>query len=191
MIMIITYPRSGTHLMAKLISNNIHFISLKNNLKNEIIAGHYNYDSYVKYESIYSKYKKLYVCRDIKDVLLSVLILRKMIDSVKLSITDRQVKGHLDGWKRHINNWKQHDDKLIIRYENLLTHYNIEKEKISTYLEVPLLPELPKVEDIEMSRKGIIGDHKNYFSDELINDINVYCKDELIYINKFLIMENG
>jgi len=189
MIMIITYPRSGTHLMGKLISNNVNFVGLKDNLtkKNEIIAGHYLYDEYAKYKSFYSEYKKIYVCRDIKDVLLSVLILRKMLDKVELSITHRQIKGHLDGWKRHIDNWKQHDDKLIVRYENLLTHYNIEKEKISTYLEVPLLPELPKVEDIEMSRKGIIGDHKNYFSNELITEINEYCKNEIKYIDLFLI----
>jgi len=175
--------------MGKLISNNVNFVGLKDNLtkKNEIIAGHYLYDEYAKYKSFYSEYKKIYVCRDIKDVLLSVLILRKMLDKVELSITDRQVKGHLDGWKKNINSWIKCDDKLIVRYENVISHYAMEKNRISNYLNIELLKEIPKLEEVPRSRKGIIGDHKNYFSNELITEINEYCKNEIKYIDLFLI----
>jgi len=77
---------------------------------------------------------------------------------------------------------------LVVRYENLLTNYDKQIKIIEDYLgEEVVCKSLPSINEVKMSRKGIIGDHKNYMDQELIDEINELCKDEILYIDSFLI----
>lgn len=91
-------------------------------------------------------------------------------------------------WKEQITGFMTHHrNGLVIRYENLITNYSTESHRISDYLSLQIADSLPGLDQVQMSRKGVVGDHKNYLDNVTINMINEICKEEIEYIDSFLI----
>jgi hypothetical protein len=77
----------------------------------------------------------------------------------------------------HTNGWLKHKDKmLVVDYENILTNYSLEKDKIENYICKKISDKIPNVHDKTLPNfgpvKGVIGGHKEVMSKELIDKIN-------------------
>ena len=113
------------------------------------------------------------------------------VDRLKRKLLDKYPSApqydRIDFWKKNVEGWRKYEDRfLVVRYENLLNHYEKESKRISEYLSLSIKDSLPKVKEVDLSRKGIIGDHKRVFDSELINMIDERCKQEIEYIDSFL-----
>lgn len=142
----------------------------------------------------------IFVIRDPKDALISWYFLH---DTTTESIDIKQIRHRIKGflmssfmgtsnkiilWKEQISGFMNyHNQGLVIRYENLVTNYQIESKKISNYLDLPVSDALPSLDRVQMSRKGLIGDHSNYLDDATINMIHEICREEIEYIDTFLV----
>jgi hypothetical protein len=142
--------------------------------------------------------KPIFLIRDPKDALTSWYHLLVKNLNVNKKYNPPSIKEYLLGsgsikenrieiWRDHIRGFRKYEDKVhIVRYENLLNNIKEESKKLSDYLQIETLSDLPKLEDVKMSRKGIIGDYKNLISDDLVGEICEICKQEINYIDSFL-----
>ena len=147
-------------------------------------------------DTILSTTKTIFLVRCPKDTLFSWIIARDMfseydVDRLKRKLLDKYSSApqydRIDFWKKNVEGWRKYEDRfLVVRYENLLNHYEKESKRISEYLSLSIKDSLPKVKEVDLSRKGIIGDHKRVFDSELINMIDERCKQEIEYIDSFL-----
>lgn len=194
---VLSNPRSGTHLLLYILGSNY---------MTNMSHSHPNISILNKIK----KYKPIIIYRDFKDVSISwwkalnetlvkgggkyykndvkVCNLTDFIFEHKLYIS-KETMNPIDYWKNYIIEWRKYDkEMLVVRYENLLTNYDKQIKIIEDYLgEEVVCKSLPSINEVKMSRKGIIGDHKNYMDQELIDEINELCKDEILYIDSFLI----
>jgi hypothetical protein len=147
-------------------------------------------------ELILSTTKTVFIVRCPKDTLLSWIIARDIfseydVDRLKRKLLEKYPSApqydRIDFWKKNIEGWRKYENRfLVVRYENLLNHYEQESKRISDYLSLPVKDKLPPVKQVALSRKGVIGDHKRVFDEELINMIDTRCAEEIRYIDKFL-----
>jgi hypothetical protein len=142
------------------------------------------------------------IIREPKDTMLSYAHLSK-IDISNVKSVDAFLKKRIpyivnnkryffnsviDQWKAHINGWLDTlDNPLVIRYENWINAFDAQAKLLSAYLNKEVLNVCPSLKDVEMSRKGIIGDYKNYFNEALIRYIDEECAVEIERINKYLL----
>lgn len=207
---VISHPRSGLHLFSSIINMKLRanwremgkdegiLSELENSEKNELIFTHNIAENFSEstIEQILSTTKTVFIVRCPKDTLLSWIVIRDIfseydLDRLKQKLLDKYPSApqydRIDFWKKNIEGWRKYENRfLVVRYENLLNHYEQESKKISEYLSIPVKDKLPSVKQVALSRKGIIGDHKRIFDSELINLIEERCKEEIKYIDSFL-----
>lgn len=209
---IFSFPRSGLHLTAKIINWPLHvnfdgmsdFNYMRqqiNKQSKEILFTHQTI-SMLKDGSldfILDNCLPIFIVRDPKDALLSWYFMHdkapdidetKRIDRIRSFIWSPFLgcPNKILLWKEQIDGFrKDHNRGLVIRYENLIQNYSLESQKISDYLSLPVSLTLPSVKSVELSRKGIINDHVSYFDSKLIDEINSICKEEIEYIDTFLV----
>jgi len=207
---VISHPRSGLHLFADIInmellpnwkemSTNEGILSeLHRSLKNQLVFTHDISENFSEFtiEQILSTTKTVFIVRCPKDTLLSWIVTRDIfseydLDRLKRKLLDKYPSApqydRIDFWKKNIEGWRKYEDRfLVVRYENLLNHYEQESKRISDYLSLPVKDKLPSIKQVALSRKGVIGDHKRVFDEELINLIEERCKEEIKYIDSFL-----
>lgn len=84
---------------------------------------------------------------------------------------------YIERWFMHLNGWMKYKDKfLLINYEDILSNFKQEKEKIENYLDKKIADNIPDLHDKKLPNfapnKGIIGSHKEVMDDDLIEKIN-------------------
>lgn len=142
----------------------------------------------------------IFLVRDPKDTLVSWYFLH---DITTTDASHEQIKHRIKGfimspfmgignkiilWKEQISGFMNyHHSGLVVRYENLIRNYSTESRRISDYLSLQVADSLPHLDQVQMSRKGVIGDHSNYLDNATIDMINEICKEEIAYINASLI----
>lgn len=211
-----TFPRSGMHLTAKVLGMspfmNYNMMKYINYFKKIVEINddkrfyflhackcEMNDDliNYIRDVSI-----PIMIIREPKDTMLSYAHLSK-IDISNVKSVDAFLKKRIpyivnnkryffnsviDQWKAHINGWLDTlDNPLVIRYENWINAFDAQAKLLSAYLNKEVLNVRPSLKDVEMSRKGIIGDYKNYFNEALIRYIDEECAVEIERINKYLL----
>lgn len=207
---IISHPRSGLHLLSNILHMELRpnwremgkdegiLEELKTRQENEMVFTHNIAENFSEstIDTILSTTKTIFLVRCPKDTLFSWIIARDIFseydsDRLKRKLLDKYPSApqydRIDFWKKNVEGWRKYEDRfLVVRYENLLNHYEKESQRISEYLSLPIKDSLPKVKEVALSRKGIIGDHKRVFDSELINMIDERCKQEIEYIDSFL-----
>ena len=192
-IFVISHPRSGLHLFSKILDRQL-YVDFENMdkddfLKNKIIEGdekilftHKSPDMFKKetISFILSETKPILLLRDAKDALTSYAILLSKGEEVdfnkKLHSQFRNHKDMIEYSKKFLNWLDYKKNMLVINYEDLITDYKQQAKIIFEYSGFPVRETIPNVEDVELSRVGIIGDHINYLSQELIDEINQRVK---------------
>lgn len=157
-------------------------------------------DEYLNF--LFSNYKVIYVKRNLCDILASYYkFIPKPDQEDFLSIEDWvfsdpdeiarkflqpyfpdphiiiKPENYIHRWVMHTNGWLKHKDKmLVVDYENILTNYSLEKDKIENYICKKISDKIPNVHDKTLPNfgpvKGVIGGHKEVMSKELIDKIN-------------------
>lgn len=200
-IFVISHPRSGLHLLAKMLDKELYVdfdnMDKDNFLKNKIIEGDekilftHNSPDMLEKETvsfILSKTKPILLLRDIKDALTSYAILLSRGKEVDFNKKlHSQFKKHIDmiEYSKNFLNWLEYkNNMLIINYEDLINDYEKQSKIISEYSGLPVRDTIPNIEDVELSRIGTIGDHINYLDQEIIYEIDqrinqrLKCKSE-------------
>jgi len=207
---VISHPRSGLHLFANVVNMNLFpnwkqmstneglLSELEKSSTNQLVFTHDISEKFSEstIEQILSTTKTVFIVRCPKDTLFSWILARDILseydlDRLKRKLLDKYPSApqydRIDFWRKNIEGWRKYEDRfLVVRYENLLNHYEQESKRISDYLSLPVKDKLPPVKQVALSRKGIIGDHKRVFDEELINMIDTRCAEEIRYIDKFL-----
>lgn len=88
-------------------------------------------------------------------------------------------KNYLDRWALHTKGWlKYKDNLLVLNYEDILSDFSNQKQIIENYIGKKIADVIPNVNDKKLPNfnagKGIIGEHLNWMSEDLINKINLY-----------------
>jgi|694.fasta_scaffold143725_3 hypothetical protein len=211
---ILSFPRSGLHLTSKIIGWDL-FVDFKlmheekqivNKIKEnkkEILFTHkttkmlsINCINFILCET-----KPILIIRDPRDALSSwyhlyikntnavqsTENLREFLEQPFCIKGDAVSKSKISLWRDHVRGYKKYENKIhTIIYENLINNYEKECKKLSEYLGFEVKKEMPTLEQVEMSRKGIIGDHKNLLKNDMIEKINSECEQEIKYINSLL-----
>jgi len=149
---------------------------------------------------LFTKYNVIYVKRDIKDVLNSyykfISLGKKDFPSfekwvfskpdeigqkfIKPYIPDPHVivepENYVHRWSLHTNGWlKYKNNMLVVNYEDMLTDYLVEKQRIEDWIGKKIAPEIPDVHDKSLPNfglvKGKIGSYKEVMSEKLIAKI--------------------
>jgi hypothetical protein len=221
---VITHERSGTHLLINCINHDakgrfetIGFTSdqrdfnlkgYKHTTYKHIMSSAYVSDSVNKshhqvqfmedyLDFLFSKYRVIYVKRDIKDVLNSYYkfipkpeeknfpafeewVFRKPDDIGRKFLQpyapDPHVviepENYVHRWFLHTNGWLKHKDKmLVVNYEDMLADYPNQKERIESWIVKKIAPKIPDVHDKSLPNfgpvKGKIGGYKEIMSEKL------------------------
>ena len=88
-------------------------------------------------------------------------------------------ENYLDRWRNHIRGWEKYKDNLLIlNYEDILIDFKNQKEKIESYIGKKIADIIPDVNDKNLPNfnpgKGIVGSHKEWMNNILIEKINIY-----------------
>jgi LPS sulfotransferase NodH len=132
--------------------------------------------------------------RDIKDVLVSRYFHdfnrgKTVAQSVSEYYFKSSGKARMRNYINYHNFWTERPAKppLMVRYEQLIENFDSEAGMIFDYIGHPISPsEMAKVkrqtsfEKLQQKnqthfRKGIIGDWKNHFDQETLDDLNALC----------------
>lgn len=235
-VIVVTHERSGTHLLINCINHdkNGQFLTVgftsdqsdfnlkgyKHTTYKHIMSSAYIADSVNKshhqvefmedyLDFLFTKYKVIYVKRDVKDVLNSYYkfipnpeeksfplfedwvfskpdeVGRKFF---KRYIPDPHVivepENYVHRWFLHTNGWLKHkNNMLVVNYEDMLTDYTIERQKIENWIGKKIAPKIPNVHDKSLPNfgpvKGKIGSYKEVMSEKLIAKI----EDSLSFFN--------
>jgi len=209
---IFSFPRSGLHLFSRILglnlyvnfdamSNEGHVINkIQNYQHKETLFTHQTLSmmSTNLFDYIRNNTKPIFLYRDPKDSLISWFFLSNKntppnISNIKsfLRSSFKHFPNRLLLWKYHVLEYQQYiidNNYLVIRYENLVQNFSETKTMVENYLNTTiLLDSIPPLKQVDMSRKGIIGDHLNYFDNDTINEINSVCEKEIKFIDNYLI----
>jgi hypothetical protein len=88
-----------------------------------------------------------------------------------------QPRDYVHRWLIHVNGWSRYRDKILfLNYEDILTSFKTEKEKIEDYINKEVSNTIPDINDPLLPNispnKGIIGVYKNMMDDETILKID-------------------
>lgn len=228
-IIVITHERSGTHLLINCINYEkkgefftIGYIpkSIEYNLENykhytykDIYVNTFRKDSVSKshhqvqfmldyLDLLFSKYKVIYLKRELKDVLVSYYRFLKR-DSKEFPEFSEWIfmnpndvglnyvapypdphiiiepTNYIDRWWLHLEGWlKYSENMLVLNYEDILGDFKTTKEKIENYIGKKISDNIPDINDKSLPNflpgKGIVGSYKEYMNDELIDKINTF-----------------
>jgi hypothetical protein len=222
-IIVITHERSGTHLLINCINyiNNgqfyaIGYTSNKNdfNLKgythitykdiisnagmpNSVYKSHHQIEFMSGYlDFLFSKYKVVYVKRNLYDVLNSYykfIVSPKHRDDLPIQdwifskpdaieklynsiyFPDPHViiepENYIHRWYLHTSGWLNYANQmLVVNYEEMLLDYQNQKQRIENYIDRKIADKIPDVNDKSFPNfgpvKGVIGGHKEVMSEE-------------------------
>lgn len=225
---VITHERSGTHLLINCINydkngqfftigytpNSIDFnlksykhityrdIASNAYLSNSVSKSHHQVEFAEDYlDFLFSKYRVIYVKRDIKDVLNSYYKFipkpeEKNFPSFEEWVFSKpddigrqflqpyapdphiivEPENYVHRWFLHTNGWLKHKDKmLVVNYEDMLADYPNQKGRIESWIGKKIAPKIPDVHDKSLPNfgpvKGKIGGHKEVMSEKLIEKI--------------------
>lgn len=223
-IIVITHERSGTHLLINCINydkngqfytvgytptkNDFNLKGYKHTTYKDIMSNAYLPDSVNKshhqvefmedyLDFLFSKYKVIYVKRDIKDVLNSYYKFipkpeEKNFPSFEEWVFSRpdsigreflqpyapdphiivEPENYVHRWFLHTNGWLKHKDKmLVVNYEDILSDYPNQKGRIESWIGKKIAPKIPDVHDKSLPNfgpvKGKIGGYKEVMSEKL------------------------
>jgi hypothetical protein len=221
---VITHERSGTHLLINCINydkkgrfETIGFTSdqrdfnlkgYKHTTYKDIMSNAYLPDSVNKshhqvefmedyLDFLFSKYKVIYVKRDIKDVLNSYYKFIPKPDEKNFPSFEEWVfskpdvigrkflqpyspdphiivepENYIHRWFLHTNGWLKHKDKmLVVNYENMIKDYQNQKGRIESWIGKKIADKIPDVHDKSLPNfgpvKGKIGGYKEVMSEKL------------------------
>jgi len=223
-VLVITHERSGTHLVINSINyekkgefltvgytpNNIDFnlkgykhITYKDIMCNacfldSVNKSHHQVEFMKDYlDFLFSKYRVIYVKRDIKDVLNSYYKFIPKPEQKDFPVFEEWVfskpddigrkflqpyapdphiiiepENYIHRWFLHTSGWLKHKDKmLVVNYEDMLTDYQHQKQRIESWIEKKIADKIPDVHDKSLPNfgpvKGKIGGHKEVMSEKL------------------------
>jgi hypothetical protein len=143
----------------------------------------------------------LYLVRDVRDVMTSYYFyihgfLNKDTETIQ-NFSPAHFQEHLERrlpeYKNHVEGWLKHDgyDVLVVRYEELKTDYIETLKRIRSFLQLANLATETEVkckyvdnfrqqdkftsvlrgDNMDFYRKGVVGDWKNYFTEEHIKTV--------------------
>lgn len=207
-IIVITHERSGTHLLINCINydtkgnfltigytndkNDFNLKSYKHityrdvmcsaHIQNSVNKSHHQVEFMTDYlDFLFSKYKVIYVKRDVKDVLNSYYKFMprpdQMPDFPKMEewifckpddigrkffnpySPDPHIvvepENYVHRWFLHTNGWLKHKDKmLVVNYEDMLTDYSNQKQIIESYIGKRIADKIPDVHDKSLPNFG-------------------------------------
>lgn len=208
-IMVVSHERSGTHLtLNSLHENNCANVPTNSfNLINDflltyndsrILKSHHHADWFD--DSVFKKYKVIYVKRNLFDTLTSMYFYLNehtyfgTFDTIENFVWSTPPAEKDDysftPQKTFIDRILQHrisyESKPVItvNYETIVNNYDVFKEQMNS-LSISVTDTKPNPFDLSLQvvspRKGIVGDSKNHMSSELIRDITSYVKKEYGY----------
>lgn len=209
---IFSFPRSGLHLTAKIINwplyvnfdgmANFEYLQEQINKHNQEILFTHQTISMLGKDSlnfILDNCLSVFIVREPKDALLSWYFMNDTTPDINENERINRIRNFIWSpfmssvnkiilWKEQIRGYRSyHGQGLVIRYENLIQNYQVESQKIADYLSLSVSSILPDIKSVNLSRKGIINDYHSYFDERLINEIDNICKEEIQYINTFLV----
>jgi hypothetical protein len=87
-------------------------------------------------------------------------------------------ENYVNRWKLHIDGWmKYKDNMLVLNYEDILLDFNNQKLIIENYIGKKIGDVIPNVNDKNLPNfnpgKGVVGEYKNWMSQDLIDKINL------------------
>lgn len=221
---VITHERSGTHLLINCINydkngqfftigytpnpsdfnlknyKHITYRDIASNayLPNSVSKSHHQVEFAEDYlDFLFSKYRVVYVKRDIKDVLNSYYkfipkpeeknfpafqewVFSKPDDIGRQFLQPYAPDPHIivepenyvHRWFLHTNGWLKHKDKmLVVNYEDMLADYPNQKGRIESWIGKKIAPKIPDVHDKSLPNfgpvKGKIGGYKEVMSEKL------------------------
>lgn len=230
-IIVITHERSGTHLLINCINYKSHGefntigytpdprdfnlksykhivykdIMVNACIENSVSKSHHQIFFMIDYlDFLFSKYKVIYVKRNVYDVLCSYYkflsyehgssfpSIEDWVFSNPTSIAEKFIipympdphvliepTNYVHRWLLHTNNWLKYEkNMLVLNYEDLLSNYSEQKTIIEDYINRKISNIIPDVHDKSFPNfgpvKGKIGAHKEIMSKELIDNINNY-----------------
>lgn len=229
-IIVVTHERSGTHLMINCINykNQGEFYTIGYNpesktkrdyahetykdiisnayLPNSVNKSHHQVEFAEDYlDFLFSKYKVIYVKRDVKDVLCSYYKFMPREDQIasfpkfedwifcKPDEIGREFflpyapdphiliepDNYIHRWLLHTTGWLKHQSNmLVVNYEDILSDYPSQKQKIENWIGKKIADKIPNVHDKSLPNfgpvKGVVGSHKDVMSPALIKKIDEF-----------------
>lgn len=207
-IIVITHERSGTHLLINCINYHIkgNFLTVGyTNNKNDFNLKGYKHTTYKDVMSnaylstsvnkshhqvefmedyldfLFSKYKVIYVKRDVKDVLNSYYKFMPRPDQIpefpkleewifckpddigrkffKPYFPDPHIiiepENYIHRWLLHTSGWLKHKNHmLVVNYEDMLNDYYTQKQRIESYIGKKIADKIPDVHDKSLPNFG-------------------------------------
>lgn len=223
-VIVLTHERSGTHLLINCINiekngqfftigytpnpadfnlksyKHITYRDIASNayLPNSVSKSHHQVEFAEDYlDFLFSKYRVIYVKRDIKDVLNSYYkfipkpeeknfpafedwVFSKPDDIGRQFLQPYAPDPHIivepenyvHRWFLHTNGWLKHKDKmLVVNYEDMLADYPNQKGRIENWIGKKIAPKIPDVHDKSLPNfgpvKGKIGGYKEVMPEKL------------------------
>lgn len=205
---VITHERSGTHLLINCINfdqngqfytvgytnnkNNFNLKGYKHTTYKDIMSNAYAPTSVNKshhqvefmedyLDFLFSKYKVIYVKRDVKDVLNSYYKFMPRPDQIpdfpkieewifckpddigrkffKPYFPDPHIiiepENYIHRWLLHTSGWLKHkNNMLVVNYEDMLEDYSNQKQRIENWIGKKIAPKIPDVHDKSLPNFG-------------------------------------
>lgn len=90
--------------------------------------------------------------------------------------------NYIDRWKLHVDGWmKYRDNLLLLNYEDILLDFKNQKNIIENYIGKKISNSIPNLYDKYLPNfnpgKGVIGSHKEWMCNDLIDKINIYINE--------------
>lgn len=150
---------------------------------------------------LFAKYNVIYVKRDVKDVLNSYYKFIPSPEEKNFPLFEDWVfskpddigrkffkpyspdphvivepENYIHRWFLHVNGWlKYKNNMLVVNYEDMITDYPIQKQRIENWIGKKIAPKIPDVHDKSLPNfgpvKGKIGGYKEVMSEKLIAKI--------------------